>query len=191
MTSQSLRAPVVDPPRLAELAEYFAAIGYTEEGVRAYATPVTPPDPWSFASVDVRADASPISIVTKLFYFGVPVERRLADAAFGNLKVSDLEDLGLVEVADGLVRPLSLIRPFDGLLVTSDLPGRVWQHKEGVVDGFTKKYGCKMLVWYEVHETREGAFRRERQMKKWNRQWKIELIERFNPAWRDLSSEFD
>ena len=51
--------------------------------------------------------------------------------------------------------------------------------------GFTARYGVALLVWYEVHDTREAAFLRERQMKKWNRAWKIALIERFNPGWRD------
>ena len=69
---------------------------------------------------------------------------------------------------------------------TEALTVRVSQHKQKLRPGFTSKYGVDMLVWYEVHDTREGAFRRERQMKKWNRAWKIELIERFNPAWRDL-----
>jgi putative endonuclease len=55
--------------------------------------------------------------------------------------------------------------------------------------GFTAKYGVDRLVWYEVHEMRETAFRRERQMKKWNRLWKLRLIERSNPGWRDLSAE--
>jgi len=52
----------------------------------------------------------------------------------------------------------------------------------GAVPGFTKKYGIKMLVWFEQHETRESAFQRERQLKKWNRAWKLPLIERFNPS---------
>ena len=123
MTSQSIKAPAVDARRLAELANHLVAIGFTEEGVRASGGSTTSSDPWSFGSAPVRADASPLSIVTKLFYVGVPVERRLADTAFGNLQVADLEALGLVEVADGLVRPLSMIRPYDGLLLTSDLPG--------------------------------------------------------------------
>jgi len=59
-------------------------------------------------------------------------------------------------------------------------------HRTGVLPGFTKQYGVQMLVWYEQHETRESALARERQLKKWNRAWKIELIEKANPAWRDL-----
>src|SRR5215467_15600222 len=59
----------------------------------------------------------------------------------------------------------------------------------GAVPGFTKKYGIKMLVWFEQHETRESAFQRERQLKKWNRAWKLQLIERFNPSWKDLADE--
>ena len=71
--------------------------------------------------------------------------------------------------------------------MTDDLVRRVWQHRQGLILGFTKKYGIKMLVWYEQHETRESALRRERQMKKWNRAWKLDVIERFNPAWNDLA----
>jgi putative endonuclease len=70
--------------------------------------------------------------------------------------------------------------------VTSDLPGRVWQHKEGVEDGFTRKYGCKMLVWYEQHGEIEMAIRREKQLKEWKRLWKLRIIEEMNPDWDDL-----
>ena len=70
--------------------------------------------------------------------------------------------------------------------MTDDLARRTWQHRVGVVPGFTKEHGVKLLVWYEVHETRASAFTRERQLKKWNRAWKLQLIERMNPAWRDL-----
>ena len=73
--------------------------------------------------------------------------------------------------------------------MTDDLVKRVWQHRNGMVEGFTKSYGVKMLVWYEAHQTREAAFARERQMKKWNRDWKLELIEKMNPSWRDLWDE--
>jgi len=69
--------------------------------------------------------------------------------------------------------------------MTDDLLKRVWQHREGVIPGFTRDYGVKTLVWYEVHDSRESAIVRERQMKKWNRSWKLELIERHNPNWRD------
>jgi putative endonuclease len=72
---------------------------------------------------------------------------------------------------------------------TDDLAKRVWEHKEKLRPGFTAKYGVDQLVWYEVHETRDSAFTRERRMKTWNRIWKIELIERFNPGWRDLYAE--
>src|SRR5262249_21570384 len=71
--------------------------------------------------------------------------------------------------------------------MTDDLIRRVWEHRIGAVPTFTRKYGAKMLVWYEQHETRETAFQRERQMKKWNRAWKLQLIERFNPTWKDLA----
>ena len=70
--------------------------------------------------------------------------------------------------------------------VTSDLPGRVWQHKEGAADGFTKKYGCKMLVWFEQHGDIESAIVREKQMKEWQRLWKLRVIEEMNPEWNDL-----
>lgn len=70
--------------------------------------------------------------------------------------------------------------------VTSDLVKRVWEHREGVVPGFTKKYGCKSLVWYEAHEDLEQARLRELQMKEWRRAWKIKLIEEQNLDWEDL-----
>jgi len=77
----------------------------------------------------------------------------------------------------------------DGVLyigVTSDLIGRTWQHKEAVVSGFSKKYWVKKLVYFEVHQDIEQAITREKQMKKWNRDWKIRLIEENNPDWNDL-----
>ena len=70
--------------------------------------------------------------------------------------------------------------------VTSDLPGRAWQHCEGLVDGFTKRYGCKLLVWFETHDTMESAIMREKQIKAGNRKAKLALIEAGNPQWRDL-----
>jgi putative endonuclease len=73
--------------------------------------------------------------------------------------------------------------------VTSDLVKRVWQHKQNLVDGFTKNYRVHTLVWYEVHDEMESAILREKQLKKWNRQWKIELIEAMNPDWKDLYPE--
>ncbi len=69
---------------------------------------------------------------------------------------------------------------------TDDVIRRVWLHKEKALKGFTAKYGVDRLVWGEAHETRADAFRRERRIKKWNRAWKLELIERTNPSWRDL-----
>ena len=70
--------------------------------------------------------------------------------------------------------------------VTSDLPGRIWQHKNDQTDGFTKKYGIHTLVWYEVHGEMESAILREKSLKAWKRAWKLELIESANPDWRDL-----
>jgi putative endonuclease len=70
--------------------------------------------------------------------------------------------------------------------VTSDLPARVWQHKEDITDGFTRKHGCKMLVWFEQFDDIELAIRREKQMKEWKRLWKLRVIEEMNPDWHDL-----
>jgi len=70
--------------------------------------------------------------------------------------------------------------------VTSDLAKRSWEHRNGIVPGFTKKYRCKLLVWYEVHEDLQDARLRELQMKKWKRLWKLTTIEQINPDWRDL-----
>ena len=70
--------------------------------------------------------------------------------------------------------------------VTSDLPKRVYEHRQGLIEGFTSRYGVQQLVFYEIHETMLDAIQREKRLKKWNREWKIRLIERFNPNWRDL-----
>jgi putative endonuclease len=70
--------------------------------------------------------------------------------------------------------------------VTSDLVQRVWQHKHDVVDGFTKEYGVHLLVYYELHDDMESAILREKRIKKWNRDWKLRLIEEKNPDWDDL-----
>ncbi|MFO1473428.1 MAG: GIY-YIG nuclease family protein [Lysobacterales bacterium] len=70
--------------------------------------------------------------------------------------------------------------------VTSDLIARIWQHREHVVEGFTNRYGVVRLVWYEQHGSMESAILREKQLKKWNREWKIRLIETMNPDWKDL-----
>src|ERR1700741_3483464 len=68
----------------------------------------------------------------------------------------------------------------------SQLPGRVFQHREGLIPGFTKKYACHRLVWYEPHASMVEAVRREKSLKKYEREWKINLIERENPFWDDL-----
>jgi putative endonuclease len=73
--------------------------------------------------------------------------------------------------------------------VTSDLVRRVWEHKNETVEGFTKRYGIHTLVWYEQHETMESAIKREKAIKTWKRAWKLELIEKSNPEWRDLYTE--
>ena len=74
--------------------------------------------------------------------------------------------------------------------VTSNLPGRVWQHREGAIDGFTKRYGIKRLVWFEAHDTMDSAILREKRIKKWPRAWKYGLIHAGNPTWRDLAEDF-
>ena len=73
--------------------------------------------------------------------------------------------------------------------VTSDLIRRVWEHKNDLTDGFTKRYGVHTLVWYEVHDNMESAIRREKAIKKWRRTWKITLIEQLNALWQDLYEE--
>ncbi|WP_250458521.1 GIY-YIG nuclease family protein [Microbulbifer litoralis] len=73
--------------------------------------------------------------------------------------------------------------------VTSSLVQRIWQHKNDLVDGFTKKYAVKNLVWYELHSSMENAISREKAIKNWKRAWKLNLIEQFNPYWRDLYPE--
>ena len=70
--------------------------------------------------------------------------------------------------------------------LTSDLAQRAWQHREGLVEGFTKKHGCKLLVWFERHDTMESAILREKQIKAGSRKKKLALIEADNPTWRDL-----
>ncbi len=73
--------------------------------------------------------------------------------------------------------------------VTSALIRRVWEHKQDLVEGFTRRYGVHRLVWYEPHPSMESAIRREKAMKEWKRKWKLELIESMNPDWRDLYEE--
>ena len=79
-------------------------------------------------------------------------------------------------------------KPFGTLYigVTSDLVQRVWQHRTGVVPGFTSKYGVKTLVWFEEHGRIETAIQREHTMKHWKRRWKTDLVIATNPEWRDL-----
>jgi putative endonuclease len=73
--------------------------------------------------------------------------------------------------------------------VTSDLCSRIAAHKAGSIEGFTKKYGVKQLVWFEYHDSMEAAIQREKKLKEWQRGWKITLIEKINPTWRDLFEE--
>jgi putative endonuclease len=99
--------------------------------------------------------------------------------------------------------PLQCVRKFyvyilasrkDGTLytgVTSNLPRRAWEHREGVVSGFTKRYSVKRLVYVEEHATAETAIKREKAIKSWPRRWKIDLIEKDNPNWFDLYRSFN
>ena len=82
-------------------------------------------------------------------------------------------------------------KPYGTLYVgsTSDLGKRLWEHKNNVVRGFTARYGVHRLVWFEVHEDFETARQREKRIKEWKRDWKINLIERDNPHWLDLSPQ--
>ena len=70
--------------------------------------------------------------------------------------------------------------------VTSNLVKRIWEHKNNMVEGFTKRYTVHRLVWYELHDSMESALTREKRLKNWKRKWKLELIETRNPKWLDL-----
>ena len=70
--------------------------------------------------------------------------------------------------------------------VTNDLVRRIYEHRNGAVDGFTKWHRVKVFVFFEVHESIESAIQREKSLKRWDRRWKLDLIERDNPTWRDL-----
>lgn len=70
--------------------------------------------------------------------------------------------------------------------VTADLAKRAYEHRNGIVAGFTRKYGCKLLVWYQVFDDLDSARHRELQMKEWRRAWKLRVIEEMNPDWNDL-----
>jgi len=82
-------------------------------------------------------------------------------------------------------------KPFGTLYigVTSDLVKRIWEHREKLVEGFTKRYGLNRLVYYEIHERIDEAIYREKQMKEWNRNWKLRQIMEMNPDWKDLYDE--
>ena len=73
--------------------------------------------------------------------------------------------------------------------VTTNLLKRIWEHKNNVVEGFTSQYNIHFLVWYELHETMESAIQREKNIKNWKRNWKIIMIEKTNPEWRDLYAD--
>ena len=73
--------------------------------------------------------------------------------------------------------------------VTADLFKRIWEHKADLIEGFTRQHGVHLLVWYELHESMESAIRREKAIKEWKRSWKLRLIEKENPEWRDVYGE--
>ena len=73
--------------------------------------------------------------------------------------------------------------------VTSNLLGRIWQHREGVTKGYTARYAVHRLVWFELHETMETAIIREKRIKRWLRDWKYALVHDVNPTWRDLAED--
>ena len=86
-----------------------------------------------------------------------------------------------------------LASTFHGTLytgVTSNLPGRIYQHREEITKGFTTRYRIKRLVWFEVHDRMDTAIRREKTIKRWLRDWKIALVEADNPTWRDLAEDW-
>jgi putative endonuclease len=74
--------------------------------------------------------------------------------------------------------------------VAGNLPQRTHQHREGLIEGFSQRYGCKHLVWFEQHQEMGAAIAREKDIKKWRRAWKLALIEKTNPQWRDLYDDF-
>ncbi|HJS34566.1 MAG TPA: GIY-YIG nuclease family protein [Pseudoxanthomonas sp.] len=108
------------------------------------------------------------------------VHRRNSGQAKESLQVEGTDSLCLHSGQQTTRHPLLYIG------VTSDLPGRIWQHKHDQVDGFTRRYGIHTLVWYEVHARMESAILREKALKAWKRVWKIRLVEDANPTWRDL-----
>jgi len=73
--------------------------------------------------------------------------------------------------------------------VTNNLIRRIYEHRQGLVEGFTRRYGVKMLVYYEQHDTAVAAIQREKNIKHWSREWKIDLIQSMNPEWRDLYND--
>ena len=105
-----------------ELRRRLVEVGFSEEGIRNACSFGMSQDPWSLATGQPARDGSPFSTIVTLFWSGAPVEGRQAEAALDPLRLTDLETLGLVEVRDGLVYPLCLLRPAEGLIVASDLP---------------------------------------------------------------------
>src|SRR6185436_18077619 len=99
------------------------------------------------------------------------------------------EFAGLMVTHDGIIAVYIMASRKHGTLyigVTSDLARRTWEHREGLIAGFTEKYGCKRLVWWKQFETITAAIQAEKTMKRWVRGWKVDAIERDNPHWDDL-----
>ncbi|WP_417668582.1 GIY-YIG nuclease family protein [Roseibium sp.] len=84
-------------------------------------------------------------------------------------------------------------KPYETLYtgVTTDLARRIYEHREGLIEGFSERYGVKSLVWYEGHSELMLAIGREKRIKRWRRKWKFELVEQMNPDWRDLYPDFN
>ena len=120
---------------------------------------------------------------------GRRVAGRLRQAASSSSDLSNVI-LGLVPRIEFDDNPgVSERYPCIAVYMTSNLPQRAYHHREGLVEGFTSTHGCKMLVWYEQHETMLAAIAREKAIKHYVRVWKLNLIERMNPQWRDLYPE--
>ena len=109
-------------------------------------------------------------------------------SVFKKMDINDpirLDQLHRLGKANGSKNPRPIIMKFNWYQDRN----RVWQHKNDLAEGFTRKYGVKKLVYYEIHEDAENAIKREKQLKKWRRAWKLELIEARNSEWRDLYAD--
>jgi methylase of polypeptide subunit release factors len=131
--TQQLRTPSVEPTLVRKLRRRLVDIGFSDEGIRKACSRGTSQDPWSLATGEPARDGSPFSTIVTLFGSGAAIQDRQAEMALAPLRLADLENLGLVEVRDGLALPLCLIRPADGLIIASDLPALNADQVLGVV----------------------------------------------------------